>query len=618
MLLLSPDTDAAKLPLDGFPDHLERHVAYYSPPAVELAEDDGVPAFFLLRYHGDLSSTSGGLLHLALTFTHPDETALAAATEAGWHTRPVPFDDGRCRLRLRSLQDGETEETGDWRPVNLLGKALTVAGVHLTAHETQLLSALLESGGRVVEAELEFTYRGLVPGISCMVTAVTATLLQHMTARLGPDSIQFDQVVAAFLSSGEADSVTWYGLDPAVALPAREIILTELAVRALDRLFVRVDDTEPARYRLRGDVAGLPERSAWDLRGHRLERRCHRLAWSVSDLYDSLDSEEQRQRLFPVVSRVSPFARANVHVINDLPFDARYLCELRVDLRYLGTSGVTEHHQLRFTGPPAVQRFSVVYPAITDSFVLDYRPSCVLNQPGGRGWPVVVEGEFSRAEGLVVEITPKHTGIEFVCARAESGVFDRTPGVAVSLFRADDTGSEEQAPQPLTYVTLDAVQPAAWIALPDLVPGTALRVTCVALPPADSGLAPRMLYDGPVEQGEVSIAAYWLEVLEPETVTLELDPAMAGQLVYAAVALARPDARTEDEGVLIILEPGAPKRWQFYRSSIFAPFSYRYRIHYVLRRPDGTTTAMLSTDWSSADGTTLSVSPPIEQMEQLA
>jgi hypothetical protein len=592
----------------AFADHLDAGVLHRLPDGLELARTPaGDPDFLLLRYRGDLEVT-GGLLRLGLALRPPPSAAVVVAEAAGLRLRPVAFDQGRLRLRLRSPALAGPEPPGGWQPVVFHGDELAVPAVGLTAHEAQLLHRLLLEGVGAVEVEVELGYQGLVQGRPWLIGAATAALKERLGALLPPEPARADQVAAAFGSlAAAADGVVWWRpLEPDATPATPEELLAEAGRRAVDRPFLfepeRSADQAP-RYRLLPATAGDPPTVALDLEPPRLERRRHQLGWSVSELYAEFDDPASRQRYFPVASQAGPFDSVDVLVVGLVPFDPRYLRKVAVDLRWNGPSGLSEFHRVVLDADTPNARFTAVYPAVAGAFALEYRLEATLAAPAGGGWPQVVRRPYAPATGPVVEVGRRALGVDAVRVEAEAAVFQRAAAVQVAIGR-DPAGA------PLTRQTLTGDDSGAWVACPGVSPEDELFVCADATAP-DPAMPTHRLRDGPVADRQVRITAAELEVLAPETVTISLHPEWVGRFGYVGVAL-QPPAGTERYRTLAFDEPVTVP---MFRASVFEPLRYRYRVDYVALDAGGDPLPLTSTDWRDAEGTALVLDPPIRDLQ---
>ena len=599
-----------------FSDHLDAAVVYRLPSVLEiLATPGGEPDFFLLSYHGDSAEARGGLLRFCLGFKPLDESQRQAVQSAGYALREVNFSAARFRLRLRSHLEGSPDETGNWHPATV-GRKLAAPLVSLTPRETQLLEALLEEAANVVEVEVDLRYAGIVTGQPWLATVDTAALLHFLSALLPADPVTADQITAAFLSLPETDPgpISWKRLDPAAAQPPVSALLPELALRSIDRLF----DCDPAddeftapHYRLRAPTATDPPSLSWDLLTARQQTGSLTLTWSVSSLVQSLNSSEQRRKLFPIVSQVSPFAQVDLHVINRVPYDSHFLRKVVVDLRYRGASGVPEFRSFTFDGTTDLQSIGIFFMAMSGGLDLSARFTTTLAPPSASGWPVIRQGQYTSVAGTVVEVNRAALGMDFVRLEANPEVFEKAASIEASFYSADPGPDCAVPPTPVACFTLTAACPAAWLALTDFDPAAALYIRATGRSLADPQLPPHVLRCDQVAERRVRIAGYQLEVLDPERITIELDPHVGSQFALVQVTLASPsgDQRTYS------LKPGQPVLWSFFRNSVFDSVVYRYRLDCVPIDSQGHTLPQISGDWMEARQTRLFVRPALNEME---
>ncbi|HUX86763.1 MAG TPA: hypothetical protein VMW65_07150, partial [Chloroflexota bacterium] len=424
MLVLSALAGSPVADATVFPDHQDQHLLYFLPPGLRIAMNAaGEPDFFLMRYHGDFAQAEGGLLRVTLNFAAVSDASLAAAHAAGWTVRAVGFSAGQFRLRLRSLVEGKDDVLGEWRPLALASEQLIVPAVGLTSHEVELLHPLLESGQSSVEVDVDLRYHGMIRGQSWLATAQTVALKRVLAVLLPAQPALADQIVAAFqsLPSPLDGLVHWQPLESGAAEPPRDAMLAEIAMRSLATLFNRQPSQspfDPQGYQLVPIGGNDPATSSWDLSTARQEERSDALTWSVTDLYQRLASPEERQKFFPTVSQVSPFAQVTIHVVNQLPLDARFLRKVQVAVRYPGVSGLPEYHTSTFDGQSQVDRFSVTYPSLTTTFQLAIQITATLAPRGGTGWPVILKRDWTPVAGLLVDVGRKEVGIEFVRVEA--------------------------------------------------------------------------------------------------------------------------------------------------------------------------------------------------------
>jgi len=587
-----------------FPDHLDGGTLYYLPAGLELAANSqGEPDFFLLRYHGDHSAVSGGLLHFRLRLRAVSAETRQMVEDAGFRLRQVGFESGRYRLRLRSLQEGGDGERGDWHAVPLTNQELRIEALSLSPRETQFLQALLADEKTVIEMETDLRYKGLVPGLPWLALCDMSRLTNFLHSLLPGGPARSDQVIAAFLSlPSNGSPISWRRLDAGATEPDRDTLHTELALRLLPRLFdkePRDDDFDPGMYRLRPFSPSEPAQLSVDLIPPRLEERVCRVSWSLTGLYQSLDTDEKKKKLFPAAQQVTPFGKVDVSVINRAPYDPEYLRKTTVDLSYTGAAGVPERRSFIFDGGSDLYRFSVFYPALVSDLRLTYRLTTLLAPPGGIGWPVMRKGDFRSAAGPMIEVDREATGMDFVRVEAEPELFEKAAWISVSIYRAPEDQSNSS-------LKLNAARRAAWVALPAVNVSDRLHAKVVAHGHGDPEPQPYTVRDGPVVDRRVSLGAWEIEALEPDSVTIRLDPQVANRYALITVTVAPLDA----EGRTFNLGADAVVARMFFRSSVFSPLRYRYSLSYVAIDPRAQTRPLASTGWIVAEAPDLTVRPP--------
>jgi hypothetical protein len=602
-----------------FRDHLDPKVTYFLPSALELLPAaNGEPDFFLVRYHGDFAETQGGLLRFRLGFSALAESFRNAAKSDGMTLREVGFSNARFRLRLRSLQDGQPDQLGDWHPASLAGRELAAPVVNLTPHDTQFLEALLADAQNVVEVDLDLRYTGLVPGLPWLATADIVALTNFLSALLPQEPALPDQVSSAFLSlpDGSASPLTWRALKPVASPTDRSGLMEELSLRSLDSLFdcdPPPDEFTPPRYRLRTMAPADSPFLSWDLLTPRQETRCWSLTWSVNSLMQSLDTADERRKLFPTVSQVSPFAEVNIHVINRVPYDLNFLRKTMVDLRYSGPSGVPEFRSFTFDGTIDLQHFSFFYMAVAADFQISARFSTILAPPTVGGWPIIRKGDFVPVSGTVVEVNRAAIGMDFVRVEAEPDVFTKTAFIEIALYSTDTSlGSPDGiTSSPLVQLKLTSDYSAVWVALPGFDSSTDIFAKAVVYAPGDPEPSPYVLHLNRIVNRSVRIAEYHLEVLDPDRIKISLDPQVVDHFALVRVTLAgiSGDERT------YTLQPTEPVVWNLFRGSVFEPLRYQYRLDYVAVDGEGHTLPITSTDWTTTQETNLIVRPPLNALE---
>ena len=164
---------------------------------------------------------------------------------------------------------------------------------------------------------------------------------------------------------------------------------------------------------------------------------------------------------------------------------------------------------------------------------------------------------------------------------------------------------------PLAQVLLTSQKQGAWVAFPSVDPTSRLHARSFANPPDGVTLPPFALVDSDVENREVKVAAYQLEMLQPDRITISLDSEIAPKFAYVGVYMAPTTAPDSDDGKLYSLAVEETRTWPLFRSSVFDPIRFKYRITYVAYGNDGKPLPISTTDWTIADGLSLVVRPPI-------
>jgi hypothetical protein len=554
-----------------FIDHLDSKIRYCLPNQLKLTQTStGEPDFFLLRYKDQ--PDLGGVLKFRLQFSYPNQNT------------PVSFEAGEFRLRIRSPIDDETGQAETWHPIVSSDRTLT-SSTHLSPSEVQILRFLLENSDNVVEVETRLHYRGLVLGIPWFVTAQTQALRTHLAALLGESPVDINQIIVAFLSL-PAQIVTWRSIEPDAIEPEREIILTELAWRSLANLFQQ--DPITKKYQLLPSIHAVE--LSWDLIPPRQEIHTHILSWSISAFLEQITDPQQRKKLFPIIDQVEFFGTLPIHIINFLPIDPRYLREVRVSLRFLGSNGVPEYHDLVFDGQKSVEQMTAIFPALMP-FQIDYRLSAILAPPNGVGWLRTIKRDYIKATEPTIEINQKAAGIDFFRIEVEPATFEKASAIEISVAASTLILTKEQS--------------SAWIALPNSSPENAIPIQCIA----KSSNTSYILIDKTTTERNLRIAAYQLEIFDPDEITLTLDPESDSQFHYVAISLAQTSSTSTQRRELTSSQPLV---WKLFgRRSVFDPVRFRYQIHYVAYDDDRNTLPIASTEWVIAEGNALTIRPPL-------
>ncbi len=596
MLLFGSAQEIPMSTLTLFPDHAVERLLYYLPSTLELAyTKEGNPDFSLIRYRG--TQTGGGLLRMRQRLT-ADETEIARLCDAGWDLRAISFESGRFKLRLRTWINDEQRILGEWHPAVLEAQEIIVPAVSLSPDEALTLRELLDDERNTIETELELIYYGMTRGTPWMVTTQTAQLKEQLWTLLQGKPATVEMIIAAFMSLPDTNvgGLRQTALEDGVEILPRDQLLTELALRSLNRLFTPINEGDSTLFHLLPLSSEEPETINWDLLPPRLEQRRQLTTWSISQLYHQINDPEARQKLFPSIRTIKPFENVDIFVFNQVPFDPCYLTKVTVDVRYTGETSALEARTFTFNGTENLANFSTFYPALTDGLNLEYRLSAQIAAPSGVGWPKTIRRDFVSADGLVIEISRQRLGIDFVRVEAEPELFLKSPSLEVQLY-----GTENSL---LECVTLTSERLRTSVALPGIEPSAEIKVRVSAAPPNNS-LSTFTVYEGPLIARQIKLAAYQLEVLEPDRIEVWLKREIETQYAFVGIQI----APLTTEGHYYHLEVGKRYYWNIYRISVFEPLRYRYRIDYITYNSAGQTTPLVSTDWLTGTEPILIVDP---------
>jgi hypothetical protein len=574
----------------AFPDHLDQRVAHVLPDGLALAD------LLVLRYAGDGDAADGGLLRLRLIPTLP--------VGSGREVRPVAFEAGRARLRMRLPGDPDAL-AGRWEPLAIPGGDILIPAVTLTSHEAQVVQALAEGGGAVVEVEVELRYRGVHPGLPWLATP-GAALHEELARRLAPEPVPAS-LVRAVVAGLPAETWAMRALVAGAPAPDPDALADALTARVLDAWFEPVEAADEGIEEEEDRVATSDERRVvggsgardgflgavplhrlraepavtgpWDLAVLRTEARTHRLTWSLGDAVAALPAEV-RARAFPRVIVASLVAADTVHVVNGLPVTPDGVRAISVELGFLGASGLPEHATLTFDGSRSVQRVALPRFAGRDPRLRRRIDLTVASTDGG--WPRRLRGTEAAVAGAVVEVSAATAGVDVVRIDARPDVFSHADALDVAITRsaaatagpppaAARVGDAGDGPL-LATVRLDAAVPGLWLALPGVAPHERLeaRVTAHA-GDRTLALAPR-----PLIRPSLVVTAGELEPVEPDVVRFELADE---RIVFAAVTVRPPEGGAQTYRTVDETGAAVP----VFRRSLLAPLAYEWRAEIVAR-----------------------------------
>ncbi|QJP16078.1 hypothetical protein G3545_21995 [Starkeya sp. ORNL1] len=609
LVFAPPPADCPLAPGAGFPDHADPGQLHCLPTGLRPGRDaDGTPRFFLVRYRDSVSGAAGGIVQVELAARFPDDAEKQAALARGWTLRPIGFHTARARLEGWSTILADVGVLGPWTEAFPTGDVLFAERCGLDPKALQLLDTLLKAGAQGgVKVAVEAQYDGLGPCwpvlLGADLEALAAAILLGTPAASGA-GVTADEVAAALLSlprqPGIADRlgpVTVRALD-GNALPDADALLAELAGRLLGDLLVPVADDDPwreRRWRLKEGMAGQWN---WDLSIPRRTRAVWRGSWSAAELFAGMGVEE-RKRHFPALPALAPFAPVAVTVVAAMPLDPRFVRGLRVSVETTGPGGVPERRSFAFPGRSTVERFTAFYPALTSAFVLAASVTATLAAvPGATTpWPRPLPARAVPVVGSLVEITPELAGFGLTVISVEPAVFERAETVRASLRRGENL---------LAEAILTAQAPSGAPAYPLAEPPPTLTVTAERR--TASGTQAFLIYQGEAPPAFI-VPTSALEVLEPVTVAVTLDPASAAGAAFVAVTLADPSGRTR----LVPLIPGASTTWACWPASVFDPLAYRVQVQHVPLLADGSTAPVIIGPWQDASSAALVITLPSQE-----
>jgi hypothetical protein len=602
-MFIDPPPLAPILPGEGFPDHEAARLLHVLPRGLApVREADGTARFALSRFRDTTIGAAGGMMHLELDFATLDPELMGAAATDGWDLRLAGFS--AARARLRSHVPGLTDDSplGPWSEARVSSRTLLVEDHLFDANTAQMLDGLLSSDTGDIEIEVEARYEGLEKALPVLVSAelaVVATLLQASApAYLLAEGVGYDAIEAAILSAVSGTHSPFHCEQLSGETFADDTVLRHrLALAMRDDLFAAVlaaDGWAAPRYRWRDDIATEGRRS-WDLSVPRRTSRIWQGRWSLRSLIRDL-SPEDRDAFFPAFSAIAPFATVPVAVIGPVGLDPRFVRRVQVDVLASGPGGVPQQRSFVYPPAPAFQRFNVSYPAMTETFHLSANVSATLSPLAG-AVPALPRplGRRPLKTGSAISWTAADAGFDTLAVSAMPGLFDRAARIEVKVAAGDTLLC-------LAGLTRDA--PAATLAWPIQAEPSAVSVVAYK---DEVGGPSVTIHEGTV-QGSLLIRPEMIEVLDPDTIKVSLDPGSIGNAAYAAITLADPTGRKRS----FSLDPGEVFDWPCWRSSRFDPLSYQYRVQHIPRLPDGTTLPLVSGEWLRGEAPELRVVlPPV-------
>lgn len=587
-MFIDPPPLAPILPGEGFPDHEAARLLHVLPRGLApVREAGGTPRFALSRFRDTTIGAAGGMMHLELDFATLEAELLGAAAIDGWDLRLVGF--GAARARLRSHVPGLSDDgpLGPWSEARLSSRTLLVEDHLFDADTAQMLDALLSSDAGDIEVEVEARYDGLEHPLPVLVSAelarITALLRARAPSYLLAEGVAQDAIEAAILSAVSGAHSPFRCEQLGSEVVADDTVLRRrLALAMRDDLFaaVQADDGWAApRYKWRENITADGKRS-WDLSVPRRTSRVWHGRWSLRSLIRDLPAED-RSAFFPALSAIAPFATVPVALIGPVGLDPRFVRRVQVDVLANGPGGVPQQRSFVYPPTPAFQRFNVSYPALTETFHVSAHVSATLSPLAGKV-PALPRplGRRPLKAGTAIAWTAADAGFDTLAVSAMPVLFERAARIAVRVANGDTL---------LCLADLTRNAPDATLAWEMQAEPPALTVVAYK----DGTDSPGLTIHQGTAQGALLLRPELLEVLDPDTVKVSLDPASVGNAAYAAITLADPTGRKRS----FSLEAAEVSDWPCWRSSRFDPLSYQYRVQHIPRLADGTTLPLVSGEW---------------------
>lgn len=504
----------------------------------------------------ELATSGDGVPALALARTS-DGGVLSLELVARWPARvlgevALPIAEGRFRLLMSTPT---ARETGEWHAAVPSGAVMVDRGVSLGPAESAIAHSLVEGGEGLVDVELELLVEGRTPTFPWLARIDRVVLRSLVGAALGNDPAPWSEVEDAF--AGLTRSVfEWHPLEVGALPPPEDDSLRALARHAAAVILERSADT----YSL---VSSVPEGPVdFSLSVPREASRWFGLRWSMSEF---LARQSDPSTFLLDLRAPEIFEAAVMQVVNDLPLAEGGIPSVSVDVQTDGPTGTLSHTFA--LGEPSAARLTFVRETGRAQQV-QWRPRTTVVGTNGTG---VITGDY-RPTDLVLRVDREAVGLAPLRFRAERRIFDVVESLEIAigslvkvLTRSElETWAVGQTPPATVDVTA---------VLPD---GT--RHALGAQPLGADGL---------------TIGAALLAIGDTTTVTLRHPDDPAG-LAYLAVEI--------EGGPLQTLDPGESITWSVRREHRFAAPRLRYKTRHVPQREDGSTEAMVSSDWREGVG----------------
>ena len=528
---------------DGsFPDDKDPQVRYRLPTGLAPAYANGQdPQVILSRGQGS------GLLQLRLVPVWP---------ELKPSDRPTPFSKGRFRLIMRTPS---STEVGEWWPTAVSQDVVVDRSVFLNATEAAIARRLGETGGEVVEVEVELTLSGVAPAYPWLVQCEGETLRRAVAALLGSSPATWEQVESAFLGVTK-EMFQWHPLQPAALPPAIDGALRAVAHHARSFLL----EQSAAGWGVR---TAAPQRLSLSLAVPYANSMAFGMRWRFGEF---LKEQPDPKRYLIDLTVPAPLQTASVLITNDVPLAADGIQRIDVEVKTGGPSGRVGHTFL--PGQPSFARVAFVRETFED-LKLEWRANVTVLTARG---PTVVEVPGGKAE-LNIHLTSEKIGLAVLRFRVTSEALVHAASVEITV------GTRT--------LMLTAQKPEGWVV--GRTPPATCQVSAVTL-----GGKKTLLGEYPVVGG-LAVDCTMLGVGEITSVVFRPVPGLTTHAAYLALQVEGGPWRSLDFGTEI--------NWPAQQTSRLEPLRLRYRTRHVPRLAAGTTGAIAESDWKVAESALVEV-----------
>ena len=523
-------------------DHVDPLIRYRLPTGLTpVSGPDGHPQIAIARGQGS------GLLQVRLALDWP---SLAL------NERRVPFSKGRFRLKM---QTPSSQEAGDWRPTTLTGDGIVDRSVSLTAAEAAIARRLGQSGGELVDVEVELALSGFGPMYPWLVQADGELLTRTLAALGGSATVQWEVIEASFLGLGK-ELFQWHPLEPGAIPPPLDGALRAIAHLARPSLF----ESAEGGWRIR---SATPALLSLNLKVPWLTTRDVGLDWRLSAF---IAAQPDPSRYLLDLTIPAPLQGASLFIANDVPLASGGIQRLEVEVKTGGPTGRVNHVFL--PGEPS----AVTIPFVRQTFEdLDLAWNAKLLVMTSRG-PAMVETPDVRTD-LAIALTLENVGLVALHFRVAAEVFAHVVSIEIIV------GAR--------VLVLTAQKPDDWVV------GHTTPATCTvsATPP---GGTKTLLGAIPLQQA-LLIDAGLLRVGELTPILFRAPASLATLAAYLAIQVEGGSWRT--------LDAGGEISWPFRQTSCLEVPQVRYKTRHVPRLATGGTGVITESGFKTGLGSAVEV-----------